>query len=109
MNNSSHLQGCCRQIAVYSVLLVALYMLGCATASEERGAGFSPETAGGISNLLSATGALAPAIAPSPWGQIIQTVSFLLLALLTAWQTWTHKIVHEIKSVVTPTKKEQTP
>ena len=89
-------------------LLVGVYLLGCASGATAHSSGFSPETAGGISNLLTTAGTLGPVVAPSPWGQIIQTVSFLLLALLTAWQTWTHKAVLEIKSVVTPTKKEQT-
>jgi len=108
MMNSPHRKAHYRQIAVATTLLVALYILGCATTQGTANGGFTPDTASGISNLLTTAGTLGPIVAPSPWGQIIQTVSFLLLALLTAWQTWTHKAVLEIKSVVTPAKKGPT-
>lgn len=91
------------------ILLAAIYAIGCANGAPTTATGFTPDTASGISNFLTTAGTLGPALAPAPWGQVIQTVSFLLLAILTAWQTWTHKTVNAIKSVVTPNKKEQTP
>ena len=98
--------------AILTALVMTVIVLVSLTACQPGTTGLARPLSTGaetsISNALVTINTTAPAVVPAPWGSVLEGFGAAALALLTAWQTWTHSRVNTLvangKAATTDTK-----